>query len=145
MIPIFKGKEDVQEYGNYRGIKLTNLTMKILEKVIDLKIRGETSVLKNQFGFMPGKSTTEPIFCVRKMIEKYREKKRKLCVIFIDLEKTYDSDPIEVLKWALMKKGLPKAYVNIIEDTYEGAITKVKKKSLIGETELELECTKVQH
>jgi len=44
-------------------------------------------------------------------------------MIFIDLEKAYDSVPIEVLKRALMKKGLPKAYVNIIEDKYEGAIT----------------------
>lgn len=64
-------------------------TMKIWEKVIDLRIKSETSVSKNQFGFMPGKSTMEPMFCVRQVMEKYREKKRKLCMIFIDLEKAY--------------------------------------------------------
>lgn len=40
--------------------------MKIWEKVIDLKISGVTSVSKKQFGFLPGKSTIESIFCVDK-------------------------------------------------------------------------------
>jgi len=51
-----------------------NHTMKIWKKAIGLRIGGETSVSKNQFGFMPGKSTMKPIFCVRLVIEKYKEK-----------------------------------------------------------------------
>jgi len=47
------------------------------------------------------------------VIESIEREKRKLCMIFIDQEKAYDSVPIEVLKWAFMKKDLPKAYVNI--------------------------------
>lgn len=54
-------------------------------------------------------------------------------MIFINLEKAYDRVPREVLKWALMKKGLHKAYVNIIEDMYEVSNTRVK--SLVAETE----------
>jgi len=118
VIPIFKEKEDVQECGHYRGIQL----MKIWKKIIDLRrllIRSDTSVSKNQFGFMPGKSIMKSIFCVRQVMEKFREKKKKLCMIFIDLEKIYDRVPREVLKWTLMKKDLPKAYVNIIEAMYE--------------------------
>ncbi|KAF0752588.1 Uncharacterized protein FWK35_00011041 [Aphis craccivora] len=44
-------------------------TMKIWEKVLDLRITGETSVSKNQFGLMPGKSTMEPIFFRRPATE----------------------------------------------------------------------------
>ena len=133
VVPIFKGKGDVQDCGNYRGIKLMSHSMKIWEKIIDKRVRGETTVTRNQFGFMPGRSTMEPIFCVRQIVEKYREIKKKLCMVFIDLEKAYDRVPREILKWTLMKKGLPKVYMNIIEDMYEGASTRVR--SLCGETE----------
>ncbi|KAF0764561.1 uncharacterized protein FWK35_00003122 [Aphis craccivora] len=54
-------------------------------------------------------------------------------MIFINLEKAHDRVPREILKWALMKKSLPKACINIIEDMYEVSNTKVK--SLVGKTE----------
>ena len=62
-------------------------SMKIWEKIIDKRVRGETTVTRNQFRFMPERSTMEPIFCVRQIVEKYREIKKKLCIVFIDLEK----------------------------------------------------------
>lgn len=35
-----------------------------------------TSILENYFGFMPGKLTTEPLFGVRQLVEKYSKKKK---------------------------------------------------------------------
>ena len=43
-----------------------------------------------QFGFMPGKSTTDPVFMLRQVMKKYRRKKKKMHVVFVDLEKAYD-------------------------------------------------------
>jgi len=40
-----------------------------------------------QFGFMPGKGTTNAIFTVRQMQEKYGCKGKKLYFAFVDLEK----------------------------------------------------------
>ena len=42
-----------------------------------------------QFGFMPGKGTTNALLIVRRMQEKYKDKKLFMC--FVDLKKAFDS------------------------------------------------------
>ncbi|XP_071687270.1 uncharacterized protein [Rutidosis leptorrhynchoides] len=54
VIPIYKNKGDAQTCSNYRGIKLLSHTMKLWERVIETRLRRETKVSENQFGFMPG-------------------------------------------------------------------------------------------
>ena len=41
IIPIYKEKGDIQDCGNYRGIKLMSHTMKIWERIIDRRLREE--------------------------------------------------------------------------------------------------------
>ena len=43
-----------------------------------------------QFGFMPGWGTTNAIFILRQLQEKYLAKNRKLYFAFVDLEKAFD-------------------------------------------------------
>ena len=65
LVPIYKNKGDIQSCTNYRGIKLMSHTMKLWERVIEQRLRGTTQISTNQFGFMPGRSTTEAIFLIR--------------------------------------------------------------------------------
>jgi hypothetical protein len=66
---------------------------------------------RSEFNFIPGKLTMEPLFYVRQLVEKLREKMEKLCMVFIDLENAYDKVSREVLKvLTLMKKEVPKTY-----------------------------------
>lgn len=126
VVPLYKGKGEAQDCKNYRGIKLMSHTMKLWERVIEGRLRRQTEVSGIQFGFMPGKSTTEPIFMLRQMMEKYRRARKKMHVVFVDLEKAYDRVQRGVVWEVLNKRKVDEAYVRIVKDMYEGATTKIK-------------------
>ena len=71
VLPIYKNKGDIQSYTNYRGIKLMCHTMKLWERVIEQRLRRETTISDNQFDFMPGRSTMEAIYLLRRLMERY--------------------------------------------------------------------------
>lgn len=71
--------------------------------MLEYRLRRMTSITKKQFGFIPGRSTTKAIFLIRQMTERYREQKKDLHMVFIDMEKVYDKIPRNVMWWALKK------------------------------------------
>ena len=64
--------------------------MKVLERVLEKRIRCQVSIDNMQVGFMPGKRTTDAIFIMRQVQEKHQAKKKKLYYAFVDLEKAFD-------------------------------------------------------
>ncbi|KAF3676950.1 NADH-cytochrome b5 reductase 1 [Capsicum annuum] len=96
MIPVYKNKGDIQSCNNYRGIKLTH-SMKVWERVVELRMRRIMTISENQFGFMSGRSTTVAIHLVRRLVEQFWERKKDLHMMFIDLEKIYDRVLREIL------------------------------------------------
>ncbi|GMP83986.1 hypothetical protein CsSME_00037701 [Camellia sinensis var. sinensis] len=73
----------------------------------------------------------EAIYFLRRVIEKYREKKRDIHMVFIDLEKSYDRVSRDIIWWVLAKKGVTKGYIDVIRDMYEGVVTTIR--SPVGE------------
>ena len=52
--------------------------MKVLERVLEKRIRCQVSIDNMQFGFMPGKGATDAIFIMRQVQEKDKAKKENL-------------------------------------------------------------------
>ena len=123
LIPIYKNKGDAQCCENYRKIKLMSHTMKIWEIIIKARLRNRVAISKQQYGFMPGKGTTDAMFALRMLMEKYREGQRELHCVIMDLEKAYDRVSQEELWYCMRKSGIVEKYVQLVQDMCEGSKT----------------------
>ena len=132
LIPIYKNKGDAQCCGNYRGIKLMSHTMKG-ERIIETRLRDRVEISKQQYEFMPGKETTDAMFALRMLMEKYGEGQRELHCVFVDLKKAYDRVAREELWYCMRKSGIDEKYVQLVQDMYEGSETVVRY--AVGTTE----------
>ena len=126
IVNVYKGEADALACGSYRGIKLLNHAMKVLERVIETRVRKIVKIDSMQFGFMAGRSTTDAIFIVRQLQEKYLGKNKELWMAFVDFEKAFDRVPREVVGWALRYLGVDEWIKSVIRAMCKDATTKVR-------------------
>ena len=119
LIPIYKHKKDAQCCGNYRRIKLISLTMKVWKRNIETRLRDRVEISKQIYRFILGKGTTDAMFSLKMLMEKYREGQREIHCVFVDLEKVYDRVLREELWYCMIKSEIVEKYVRLAQDMYE--------------------------
>ena len=92
--------------------------MKVVEKIFERRLQKVVKVDEMQIGFMPGRGTTDAIFIMRQLLEKYEMVGRDLYMVFVDLEKAFDCVPREVIWWSLRRKGVLKRKIKAIMEMY---------------------------
>lgn len=85
------------------GIKLMSHATKLLER-IENRMRYETEITE-QFGYIPGRGTTDVIFALRNMVKK--KKKAISRIHAFRRKKTYDRVPQEEI-WRYVRKKYQK-------------------------------------
>jgi hypothetical protein len=68
----------------------------------------------------------DAIFLIRQLMERCKEQKEDLYIIFFDLEKTYDKVLRNVMWWALQKHKVSSKYITPIKDMYNNIVTSIR-------------------
>ena len=100
--------------------------MKVLERIVEGLIRQVLSIHDSQFGFVPGRGTTDEIFVIMQLQKKYLAANKRLYMAFVDLEKQFDQVPWKVIWWALRKLGVDEWIVRLVQGTYSNARSRVR-------------------
>ena len=107
--------------------------MKCLERVLDSAIRGMVDIDDMQFGFVLSRGTTDALYIVRQLQEKYLAAKRPLYFAFVDLEKAFDRVPRKVLWWAMRSLGVEEWAVRAVQSMYANARSRVRVNGQLSE------------
>ena len=96
---------NLQKCQNYRTISLISHPSKVMPKIIlnRLNPQAEKIIAEEQAGFRAGRSTTEQIFSLHILCEKYLQHQQDLYHVFIDFKKAFDRVWLAAF-WATMKK-----------------------------------------
>ena len=99
VVEFYKGKGSTADPNNYRPISLLSTAYKLmarilqqrLEKAIDHRLRDI------QFGFRAGRSTSQPVHVLRRLLEKAERTDDSLYVLLLDWRQAFDKINIEAL------------------------------------------------
>ena len=98
-----------------------------------LQPQAEEIIAEEQAGFTAGRSTTEQIFNLRILCEKYLQHQQNLYHVFIDFKKAFDRVWHEAL-WATMRKyNINASIIRAIENLYDKAQSAVLFNGSTGE------------
>ena len=116
---IFK-KGDPKKQENYRPISLLNSIYKIYTAIMQKRIAAaiDDKIQETQYGFRKAKSTTMPLACIRRILERAEASKNPCFLVFLDWEKAFDRVRQDKLIEALTRIGFPPKYIQMIKSIY---------------------------
>lgn len=113
-----KGARD--DPNNYRGIATGNVIPKLFGLVLLRRLTHWCSLTgvipPNQAGFMPYNSAERHVFALLETLKARARKGKDTYLLFLDLKKAYDSVHQGALWHVLAKLGIPKQFINVLQD-----------------------------
>jgi hypothetical protein len=128
IIVVVHKKSDKADCNNYRGISLLSSSYKLLSNILLSRLAPYIDEISgdHQCGVRCNGSTTDQIFCIRKIPDKKWEYNETVHQIFIDFKKAYDTVRREALYNILIEFGVSMKLVRLIKMCLNETYIKVR-------------------
>ena len=119
-IAILFKKGDRSQCGNYRGISVLSVVGKVFADILLQRLKRITDKVypQSQSGYRENRSTIDGIFTLRQLMEKTKQQRQNLYMVFVDFTKAFDTVNREFLFKVLGKLGSPPKLIRLIESLY---------------------------
>lgn len=122
---------------NYRPISLLEVPGKILERIVNRKLREHLEDHDlyhiNQFGFRQQRGTTHALALATESIAHYKADKGQCQIVLRDITKAFDKVWHLGLKHKILQLGLPTIYEKLLCDFLDDRQARIKVGTYIGE------------
>ena len=130
IIPLLKSGKQKLSTNSYRPIALTSCLGKLLERIINNRLRWrleKNNLLdQNQFGFRPGRSTVDAILRLTEAIYAGFHNKKVTVAVMVDFEAAFDRIPPGSLILQAMKIGIKGRMLRFIDSFLQDRTIKTK-------------------
>ena len=128
VVTLWKGKGDLQDCNNYRGVTLLSVPGKVFAQIIIDWVRHHMLEHQRpeQSGFTPKRSTIDRILALRVLTECRREFRQGLLAVYVDLCKAFDSVNRDALWRILGLRGVPQKLINLMSELHSGTESAVE-------------------
>ena len=128
-------KGNLQLCQNYRTISLISHPSKVMLRILlnKLKPQAEEIIKEEQAGFRAGRSTTEQIFNLRILCEKYLQHQQSHYHVFVDFKKAFDRVWYAALRTTMRLYSINDNLIRTIECLYNKATSAIYHDKNIGE------------
>lgn len=128
--PIFKSG-DKQDPGNYRGICVSSCLGKFFSSILNQRLfkfaESKKLIHPSQIGFLQANRTSDHIFTLRALIEKYSHcHKQKIYACFVDFRKAFDSVWHEGLFHRILSYGIGGKFYDLLKSLYSRSTCAIK-------------------
>jgi len=121
-------KGDPKQQSNYRPISLLNSIYKIYAALLKGRLSSaiDKDLQRTQFGFRAARSTSIPVNCIKRVIERACASQDPAILVFLDWEKAFDRIRQDKLIECLKRMNVDQQMINAISSLYASPSFAVK-------------------
>ncbi|KAH6591484.1 hypothetical protein BASA50_008660 [Batrachochytrium salamandrivorans] len=137
IVSIDKKDGDPLNPGDKQGIALINVGLKLVCKVLQMRIERfvETNNLLSyeQAGFRKRKECVGQVVSLVDIIQRRQDAGLNTHVLFIDIQKAFDTVPVGALLWKLQNMGFPRRTLAFLKALYTSSSARARAGSLLSD------------